>query len=725
MISCPIAPALLVLALQPSAALADSAGTASEASEAEEPATVTVTGQRNPYGAPSSRSATRTMRDLKDVPQAVSVITGEQIADQGLRALPDVLRGVPGVAISAGEGHRDQIALRGNSTTADFFQDGLRDDVQYYRGLYNVERIEVLKGPNALMFGRGGGGGVINRVMKRPTARDFTRGEGALDAFGAGSAQTDINVALDSGFAVRLNAVAERFDSFRQRNQGKRFAVNPTASWEGESTRVDVGVEYARDRRVVDRGVPSDARGRPAPSIANPAEPIRGYERTFFGNERSNRNRFTGKIATAQVEHRFDGDTLLSVRALAGDYDKYYGNVYAATPAQSVTVSGVTDTRVGLEAYNNAIARQSRLLASDLSGKLSTGPLEHRWLIGADFAWQRSDTQRQQGFFAAGPYTQNNNRRVNVPLGTAIAAPAATFACERGLGCNDALATGTAVGLFVQDEIAIGRHVDLIAGIRHDNFKLDVNDRVNALRLSRSDSLWSPRIGLVVKPTATLSLYGSVARSFLPQSGDQFSSLDVTTAALEPERFTNREVGVKWRPRAGLDITLAAYRLDRSNTRASDPVSGLTVLTGAQRSKGVELQVQGAVTPRLSVSGGVALQDARLTRTTSAGPAGRKVALVPRLQASLWARQQLTDRLGVGLGAYHQSKAFASISNAVVLPAFTRLDGAGFFKLSATTELQVNVENLLNRRYVASANSDNNLLPANPRSVRVALRVGL
>ncbi len=706
--------------------LATSAHAEVAVAEADAPAqTVTVTGQRSPYGAPLSRSATRTLRDLKDVPQSVTTITAEQISDQGLRALPDVLRSVPGVSINGGEGHRDHIALRGNSTTADFFVDGLRDDVQYYRGLYNVERIEVLKGPNALMFGRGGGGGVVNRVIKRPQANNFTGGEGALDAFGAGSAQTDINLALPSGFGARVNAVAEHFNNRRQAYGGDRFAINPTAAWEGESTRVDVGFEWSRDRRLVDRGVPSDARGRGAPSLTDPVRPIKGFERTFFGDEEVNRNRFTSKVATARVDQQLSVDTLLSVRALAGDYDKYYGNIYAATPAQSFTAAGVTDTRVGLEAYENAVKRKSRLLAADVSGKLSTGSLEHRWLIGADYAGQRSDSTRNQGFFAAGPYTQSNNRRALVLLGQTIDAPTVTFQCVAGLGCSDALAKGRAFGVLVQDEIAIGDHVDLIAGIRHDRFKLTVTDRLNGLTLSRTDSLWSPRVGVVLKPTETLSFYGSLTRSFLPQSGDQFSSLDLTTSALEPERFTNRELGAKWRPRAGLDITLAAYRLDRTNTRATDPVSGLTVLTGAQRSKGVELQVQGSVTPRLSVSGGVALQDAKLTRTTTAAPAGRKAALVPRLQASAWARQQLTSRLGVGLGAYHQSKVFASISNAVVLPAFTRLDGAGFFKLTGQAELQVNVENLLNRDYVASAGGDHNLFPANPRTVRVALRVGL
>ena len=684
---------------------------------------VVVTGQRSPYAAPAS--TTRTLGDLKDVPQAVSIVTAEQIADHGLRALPDVLRFIPGVAISGGEGHRDQIVLRGNATTADFFVDGLRDDVQYYRGLYNLDRLEVLKGPNALLFGRGGGGGVVNRVIKRPLATDFTRGAVAADSFGASSVETDVNLALSGGFAARLNAVAERFDNQRDFYDGHRLAINPTVAWQNDRTRIDLGFEWSHDRRLIDRGVPSDARGRGAPSIADPARPLTGFARMLFGDPGLNRTRFDGRVATARFEQQFAANTRLSVRALVGDYDKYYRNVLAVTPAQGFTSGGVTATRVGIEAYDSGTRRRNHLLASDLSGTVRTGPLTHRWLVGADVAIQHTDTTRSQGFFAPGPFTQSSNRRFFTPLAARIVVPQLTFTCVRGLGCTDTTANSDAIGVLVQDEIALGEHVDLIAGLRFDRFQLTAIDRINALRLTHRDGTWSPRLGLVIKPTATISLYASFARSFLPQSGDQFSSLDLTTAALQPERFVNREVGAKWRPAPGLDVTLAAYRLDRTNTRAVDPVSGLTVLTGAQRSRGVELQVQGALTSRLSLTAGLALQDARLTRTTTAAPADRRVPLVPKVQVSLWAKQELTRSLGVGLGAYHQSRSFASISNAVILPAFTRIDAAAFVKLTKAVELQLNVENLLDRTTIGTAFNDNNLTPANPRTLRLSLRFGL
>jgi len=680
---------------------------------------IVVTGQRtSDYSTRRIATATRTDTDLKDVPQAISVTTAEQIADQGMRSVGDVLRYVPGVALSGGEGHRDQIVLRGNASTADFFVDGLRDDVQYYRGLYNLDRVEVLKGPNAMIFGRGGGGGVVNRVTKRPQAGRFATAGVSYDRYGAGFVEADLNSPLSGNVQGRLNAVYERVDNFRDAFDGHRIGFNPTLAWlPGADTRVDLGFEYARDRRIVDRGIPSARAG----SVGDPSGPLEGYDATFFGDRDLNRTRFDGKVADARVEHRFNDRLKLVGKALYGDYDKFYRNVMAVTP---VTVNGGVE-RVGIEAYQAPTSRRSLLVQNDLIGELETGPVAHTLLVGIDYSHQRTHAERQQGFFAASPFTTSSNRRYSTPLADDIFVPQVTFTCVVSLGCTDARSRGEAVGLYVQDQARIGDHVEIVAGLRRDHFKLAVDNRLSGESFARSDTLWSPRLGLVLKPSPKLSLYASWSRSFLPQSGDQFSSLDVTTAALKPEKFANREVGLKWQPLQAFDVTLAGYRLDRTNTRATDPLTNLTVLTGAQRSRGVELTVQGRPLHELSLSGGLAFQDAEIRRTTSAAPSGRKVALVPRFQVSLWGRYDFSDWIGAGIGVYHQSKSFASISNAVVVPRFTRVDAAGYFKVRDGLELQLNVDNLLDEDYIGLAFNDNNLTPANPRTVRATVRFGL
>ena len=679
---------------------------------------IVVTAARDGYAARRSATATRTDTDLILVPQSVSVVTAKQISDQAMHSIGDVLRTVPGVSLNAGEGHRDHIVLRGNSTTADFFADGLRDDVQYYRGLYNIERVEILKGPNAMIFGRGGGGGVVNRVTKRAEIGSFARFALSGDNEGAADVSADINTPLTTTVAARLNAVAERFDSFRDAYGGHRIAVNPTVAWRhDENTRLDLGVEVSRDTRVIDRGVPSAGPG----TLAAPARPLTGYDSVYFGQAGANRARFTGKVATAAFEHRFSPALRVVAKGLAGDYDKFYRN---AQPATAVTIIAGTPM-VGIEAYEQGTRRKNLLGQVDFIADVTTGPVKHTLVAGIDYAHQRSASFRYQGFFDSGVATTNGGQRTFVPLGDTITIPPITFRdTPTHTGHTDALARGNAVGVYIQDQANIADLVTIVAGLRRDHFRLSVDDRIANATFSRTDNLWSPRLGLVLTPSRTLSFYTSYSRSFLPQSGDQFGSLNASLAALEPERFTNREVGAKWRPLPGLDLTAALYRLDRTNTRATDPVTLLTVLSGSQRSKGAEFSAAGQVTKALSLTAGAAWQSAKITSTTTAAPAGRRVALVPKFQASAWARYDLDRRIGFGLGAIHQSSSFASISNTVLIPAWTRIDGAVFAKLSDKFDLQLNLENALGKRYIAAAGSDNNLTPANGRTLRATLHAG-
>ena len=227
---------------------------------------------------------------------------------------------------------------------------------------------------------------------------------------------------------------------------------------------------------------------------------------------------------------------------------------------------------------------------------------------------------------------------------------------------------------------------------------------------------------MILKPRENLSLYASYSRSYLPQSGDQFSGLDLTTAALKPERFDNLEIGAKWEPVRGLLATAALYRLERSNTRARDQEDRI-VLTGEQRTRGLELGLERSISDDWQVSAGYAWQEAEITKTTTAAPAGRKVPLVPKHSASLWTRYQLSKPLGLGVGVIARSKSFASISNQVVLPSFARVDAAVFYRIAKGVNAQVNVENLLGADYFPTAHNDNNIGPGAPRTARATLKL--
>jgi catecholate siderophore receptor len=524
----------------------------------------------------------------------------------------------------------------------------------------------------------------------------------------------DADASLAGGVLARFNGVYERLESFRRAFGGRRIGLNPTlALLPGARTRIDISYEYDDDRRVPDRGVPSAGPG----TDAVPARPLAGYRETFFGARGVNTARFRAHVLHATLEHRFSDSLSFTSRWLWGDYDKFYRNAFAATPATAVGAG----RQVGIEAYQDAVQRQNLFTQNDLVWRTGTGPVRQTVLAGFEWGRQRSRQQHLNGFFDSGVPTINGGRRFFTPLAAEIFVPTITF--RAGTGARSVRVHADVAAAYLQDQVEIGDHVEIVAGLRRDRFRIALDDDIAAASFVRTDTLWSPRLGLILKPTPALSLYASYSRSYLPQSGDQFASLDATLQALQPERFDNYEVGAKWALAPGLLLTAAAYRLDRSNTRTADPADPTRiVLTGAQRSRGIELQLAGQIRPNWRVSAGYALQAARIVSTTTAAPAGRNVALVPRHQASLWTRYDVSRGFGLGAGLYAQSRTFATISNAVVLPGYARVDAAGYVRLSRGIEAQVNVENVLGARYFTAASSDNNILPGAPRTVRGTLR---
>lgn len=649
------------------------------------------------YTAPRTATATRTETALRDTPQAVSLITRELIADQAMQGMADVVRFVPGVTMGLGEGHRDQPTIRGNNTTADFFVDGVRDDAQYLRDLYNVDRVEVLKGSNAMIFGRGGGGGVINRVVKDalwlPT-RALTFEGGSYDH---GRATLDVGQGFGASFAARLNGVAERSGGFREEARMERFGINPSfALAAGPNTTVRLGYEYFRDDRRVDRGIPSFS-GRP---VIVPIE-------TVFGNPDVNEAWANVHAANLTVEQAVASGLVVRNRARFSDYDKMYQNVVpgAVNPAA---------TQVSLSAYSNEIGRRNWFNQTDVTWTARTGSLGHTLLAGAEAGHQRTTQFRRTGFFhdtAASFTVPFNAPRTGVPV-----------AFRQNATDADNWATTRTAAVFVQDQVALSSRWQAIVGVRAERFDITYHNNRNAQELERTDHFLSPRAGLIYKPTLPVSVYASYSVSYLPGAGDQFTSLSVTTQTLEPERFRNREVGVKWDLRPNLALTAAYYWLDRTNTSAPDPADPAHVVqTGAQRSQGAEVELSGSVTPRWQVAGGVASQRATITRTTSAAQAGATVPDVPQTTVSLWNRYQVTRALALGVGVVHQTEMYAAINNAVRLPGFTRVDGAVYLPLVSGARVQVNVENLFDRRYYASSHGNNNIMPGAPRTVRVGV----
>jgi len=394
----------------------------------------------------------------------------------------------------------------------------------------------------------------------------------------------------------------------------------------------------------------------------------------------------------------------LNNRAQLAWYDKAYQNVLPGAVASD-------GTSVSLSAYNNAHRRANIFNQTDLIYLTRSGPIAHTFLLGAEIGRQITDNFRNTGYF------NDSATTLIVP----VAAPTTLVPVSFRQNATDAdnHVKATTRSIYVQDQLEVTEYVKLITGVRYESFSLRYHDNRSGATLTRNDAMPSPRFGLVIKPSEEASLYASYSISYLPSSGDQFSSLTNVTEALDPERFINVEAGAKWDVADRLALTAAVYRLDRTNTRAPSPDNpSITVQTGRQQSRGYELGITGQPTTAWNISGGFTRQEAFITSTTAAAPSGTTVPLVPAATLSLWNKYQLVPGFALALGAVRQTDMYAAVSNTVKLPAFTRLDAAAYYTLSGNIAAQVNIENILNAIYYPLANGNNNITPGAPRSLR-------
>jgi catecholate siderophore receptor len=649
------------------------------------------------YVATRTSTATKTDTRLRDVPQSVSVVTEELIKDTSAQSMADVVRYVPGVSPQQGEGNRDQISIRGQSTTADFFADGIRDDAQYFRDTYNSSRVEVLKGPNAMIFGRGGGGGVVNRVMKEadgvPVRELMLQG----GSFSNKRVTGDVGGKVNDNLAVRFNGVYENSDSYRDFVNIERYGFNPTLTYRpSDSTKVKLSYEYFHDDRTTDRGVPS-FQGRPLPTPPS----------TFFGNPDLSTAYVNAHVLTAALDHRFDSGVQVNSQTRYADYAKFYQNVFPG----AVNAAGTLAT---ISAYNNQSDRNNLFNQTDWTYTAMTGPVKHKLLFGTEFGRQQSDSFRNSGFF------NNATTNIQVPVGNPVTYTPVTF--RQSATDANARSVAHVSAAYLQDQIELTRWLQVIGGVRFERFDLDYHNNRNGQQLNRVDDLVSPRVGVVLKPIEPLSFYASYSVSYLPGSGDQFSALSTSNDDLKPEKFTNREIGVKWDIHPGLALTAAVFQLDRENTTANDPNNpGIVVQTGSSRAEGFEIGLNGYVTKAWQVAAGYGYQDVRYTSNTTNAVRGARVPHVPQNTFSLWNRYDFTEAWGAGVGVIHQTDFYAGTDNLVSIPGFTRVDAALFWTLNKHVRAQINVENVFDTRYYAFAHSNNNITPGSPRAVRVAL----
>tara|TARA_B100000405_G_scaffold189699_1_gene132912 strand:- start:520 stop:2580 length:2061 start_codon:yes stop_codon:yes gene_type:complete len=640
-------------------------------------------------------NALKTPVPVLDVPQTVTIVTDDDIRSQGFREIGDIIRYTPGVNTSQGEGHRDAVVFRGVRSTADFFLDGVRDDVQYYRSLYNVEQVEILRGPNALLFGRGGTGGIINRVTKKAVLGEAFGGyDLGTDSFGALDFAADYNVQTSSNSALRFNIHSDALENHRDHYDGTRFGMNPTVTVAlSDKTTVELSYEYADHERFIDRGIPT-INNAPDESLSN----------IVFGDPDINTTTLEANIMRANVSHKFSENRKGNLAVQSSSFEKMYQNLYA---------SGYDGTLVTMDGYLDPTERDNFIISGNIVSEVVTGSVTHTILVGAELINTENKNHRYDTNWST---TDDDNevfnisRPMNFTVNSAGVATAVNFTNSLKSKTESDISV---TSLFVQDQMDLTDNIKLMIGGRLDSFDITVDDIKNGTSESRTDDRFSPRAGLIYKPQESVSLYMSYSESFLPRSGEQFKKLDATAARLDPDVFESTELGVKWAMTDTLSFTAAIF--DSEQTKATyDNVTGENSEIRGLQVDGMEVELRGQVSDKLELAVGYSSLDG----TTSSGGVAREV---PDHTFSLFAKYQVDENFGWALGVTQQGESHIKDNSTLILPEYTRFDFAAYWDVSDDMVLRLNVENLSDELYFPHSHSTHQASVGEPLNARVSL----
>ena len=643
-------------------------------------------------------TALKTPVPIIDVPQTLSIVTDDEIRKQGFRELGDIVRYTPGVNTSQGEGHRDAVVFRGVRSTADFYLDGVRDDVQYYCSLYNLEQVEILRGPNALLFGRGGTGGIINRVTKKAVLDEqFGSFDMGADSFGAFDFAVDYNVSTGEKSALRINFHSDTLENHRDYYDGDRYGFNPTLRLEiSPATTLDLSYEHADHERFIDRGVPT----------LN-GEPVEAFEEIVFGDTDTNLQTLRADIYRANLSHEFSETRKGNLVVQYSDFQKLYKNYYASGYS-----GGDTFTADG---YKDPTERNNLIISGNIVNEFQTGSAKHTLLVGAEIIDTENENYRYNTFFIT---TEDDNEVFNITRPINFGVNAAGVRTYNDFTADLKSSTQSDIevtSIYIQDQIDVTDNFKVLLGGRLDNFDITVRDIKKGTSESREDEEFSPRAGLIYKPQENISLYVSYAESFLPRSGEQFKKLDANAARLDPDVYESTEVGVKWDIRPGLSFTASYFDSEQTIATRDSDTGENSEIVGLQVD-GIELELKGQVTEKLSLAIGYSDLDGETAK-------GGEPREIPEYTASLWATYEVNDRFGIGLGITSQGES--NIKNdkpGLILPDYTRVDFAAYYDLADDLSIQLNVENVTDELYFPHSHSTHQASVGEPLNARISLR---
>ena len=652
-------------------------------------------------------NALKTPTPIINVPQSLSIVTDEEMLRKGMRSVGDIIRYTPGVNTSQGEGHRDAVVFRGVRSTADFFQDGARDDVQYYRSLYNVEQVEILRGPNALLFGRGGTGGALNRVSKKAMiGMDARTVNVGMDSFGAFDVAADLNMDLGNDMAFRLNVHSDTLENHRDYYDGDRLGFNPTLRMKlSSATTLDLSYEHIDHERFIDRGIPT----------ANNV-PVEEFAGIVFGDKDGNVHTVEASVFRATVSHVFSDTRKGNLSVTSNSFEKMYQNTYAASHTAG---SGV----VTMDGYHDPTERDNFIITGSLVNELTLGNTTHTVLAGFESIDTENSNFRFNTYWTSkdcsvSGYDQESFNITN-PMDFSVTSGGAPTAVEYTNPCSLKTDTETDLAVtsfYIQDQVDLTDNLILVLGGRHDTFDVTVDDIKNGTSASREDSEFSPRMGIIFKPRDAVSVYYSYSESFAPRSGEQYKKLTGGSPGsgetLRPDYFENTELGVKIDLNSDLSLT-AAYFDSEADKAGYDGSSAEYIVERGLVVDGIELELKGKVNDFLDVTFGYTSMD---------GKNGTKDAReIPETMYSLWANYEVNPKLGWAVGVMHQGESLIKDGGTQILPDYTRVDAAVYLMLSDDFRLQLNMENLTDELYFPHSHSTHQVSVGRERNIRLSL----
>ena len=634
-------------------------------------------------------TATRTSTPARYVPQAIDSVKTSNVLDYGINSLGEALSGIPNVSSTA-DTRFDSLRIRGFDASNDFYLDGIRDDSQYVRDLHNIERIEVLKGPAAVLYGRGSQGGIINRVSKMPQfgRQSSIQAQGGSEDFR--SLYADLSTDPSDTISLRLNMGNEDKNSFRDNVSGNRQLFAPSMSWQiTPDLNWLVQYEYSRYNRTPDRGIPS-INGRPADVSRGTSY---GGKNDYIDDKTQNlRSRLSYELSENwQLRHT------LGVFKLDSEFENTYLTGY----------NPITN-RVDRQSWQQDMSTRNIFNNLEIEGGFDTFGLEHRLLTGLEIGSQRRDPKLFKALSAPSVDLYNPDRN----LRTTGAMP--TF--------SDSHTEVESQGLYVQDQIRFNDQWQVLAGLRYDRFDIESTNYLKKTDRTedRQSHSTSPRLGVVWTPLENHSFYASWTKTFSPVGG---GLIGITPGAagntndLSPELTKQKEIGVKsdWMGDR-LSTTLAVYELELYNRRTKDPLNPtITLLSGLQRSRGIELTASGKLGGNWYMRGGIGLQDATVVKDNN-GLEGKRINGVAKRNGSLFITWKPEMGWYAETGLTLVGQRYADNSNTTVLPGYGRWDALAGYR-EKDWDVSGALTNLTDRYYYESATSAAQIMPGEPRSL--------